>query len=119
MCLCVFVELLTTSLFLQWISNLYLTLTQDFSTSSVKSYWLLPKLAVLVKFILLEKVGGFSPNLNSSLVCNMTCSFITEQQNSGFAYFSVHLLIIIQQLCSTYAKSRSESVRIMICRLLL
>lgn len=65
----------------------------DFSTSSVKSYWLLPKLAVLVKFILLEKAAGVKPNLNFSPVCNMTCSFITEQQNNGFAYFPACLLM--------------------------
>lgn len=102
-----FVEPLTRSLCLQRISNLYLTLTVDFSTSSVKSYWLLPKLAVLVKFILLEKAGGFSPNLNPSPVCNMTCSFITEQQNNGFAYFSAYLLMsgprsaVVFHICET------------------
>lgn len=83
----------------------------------MKSYWLLPKLAVLVKFILLEKAGGFNPNLNPSPVSNVTCSFITEQQNNGFAYFSAHLLIsghhsaVVFYIC--------ESMRLMSCRLLL
>ena len=60
--------------------------TVDSSSRRLKTYWLLPKpLLSIGKIHTLKKSRG-------SPACVLACSFITEQQEGGFADLSARLL---------------------------